>query len=446
MPMKSPTKKETPALRTPESTNSGRDKTTDSADLHYFIKQAFVRRRGGLSQVTLKICLVYNILALMVLPVVGKPSIVGYFLLMHVILFALGLLTLVYKNKIKSLAPNVIPVLLLSPALINFYAAYYHIAENDQIRTIMGASTAIICGGAMCFLDPRDGVKRGISALLCIVVGFLAFAESPAGPLLAVVNLAAVGGGFMVTLIHDRDFRIMTEREYKLLIQAAPAKIVRQSALSNADIDQVFSPQNRYCVCLSSDWRDYQTVSSSMTANGLATALGAYYDMCEELLEQIFPEGNYYSDWIADEFFLVVFAKDDLEERNIVNLTLNFGAELIEAKKKFHLTYGVPKAIDIGVSSGPALIGMMGPEGHRKATALGEVPGQSRRLQALGKVIRQTRGDVDRIIFAAETLMDITVALDVEEFLLEDKSQLRNLDADKVYYLESNRDKLKISA
>jgi hypothetical protein len=79
---------------------------------------------------------------------------------------------------------------------------------------------------------------------------------------------------------------------------------------------------------------------------------------------------------------------------------------------------------------------MMGPAGHRKATALGEVPGHARRLQSLGKTIRQAQGDTDRVIFAAPTLMEITEALAVTEFKLEDKHQLRNMASTSVFYLE----------
>ncbi len=411
-------------------------KVVASSDLLYFTKQAVIRRSHSQQDLVIRISMFYNAISMAILPIAGKPTLANYFVMMHGCLFTLASLSLIKTPVRKHVLKFVIPVLLISPALINFYAAYYHIAENDHVRTIMGASTAIICGGFMSFIDPRGALPRGISAFLCIIVGFLAFAASAAGGILAIVNGVAVGGSFIVTLIHDRDFRTTIEREYRLLVQAAPAKIVRESASSNVDVNNVFQPKMRHCVCLSSDWRDYQSVSATVSADSLAGALGRYYDMCENLLSQIFPDGNYYSDWIADEFFLVIFAKDEVEEKRLVNLALKFAEELIREKQVFQKDNGVPAAIDVGVSSGLALIGMMGPAGHRKATALGEVPGQARRLQALGKTIRQTRGDTDRVIFAAPTLMEITEALAVTEFKLEDKTQLRNMDRSSVFYME----------
>lgn len=425
-----------PAQEQLDKANSSNQKDMASSDLLYFTKQAFIRRSLAQQEMVIRIGMFYNAIAMAVLPIAAEPMLANYFIMMHGCLFTLALLALFKTPKRDHILRFAIPVLLISPALINFYAAYYHIAENDAVRTVMGASTAIICGSFMSFIDPRSGLSRGLSALLCILLGFLAFSESEAGRILIIVNGVAVGGSFAVTLIHDRDFRTTIEREYKLLVQAAPAKIVRESASSNADVDKVFEPKMRHCVCLSSDWRDYQSVSASVSANNLAGALGRYYDMCENLLAQVFPDGNYYSDWIADEFFLVIFAKDEAEEKRLVNLALKFSEELIREKEVFQKANGVPAAIDVGVSCGLALIGMMGPAGHRKATALGEVPGQARRLQSLGKTIRQTKGDADRVIFAAPTLMEITEALAVTEFKLEDKKQLRNMDSSSVFYLE----------
>jgi len=419
-----------------DKAKSSHQKDMASSDLNYFTNQAFMRRSKSQQDLVIRIAMFYNPIAMAVLPFAGKPTLANYFIMMHGFLFTLALLGFFKTPKRDFILRIIIPALLITPSLINFYAAYYHIAESDHIRTIMGASTAIICGSFMSFIDPRGTLPRGLSALFCVLVGFLAFAESPAGGILAIVNGVAVGGSFVVTLIHDRDFRTTIEREYKLLVQAAPAKIVRESASSNVDVNKVFEPKMRHCVCLSSDWRDYQSVSASVSADSLAGAIGRYYDMCENLLSQIFPDGNYYSDWIADEFFLVIFAKDQVEEKRLVNQTLKFAEELIKHKEVFQKSNGVPAAIDVGVSSGLALIGMMGPLGHRKATALGEVPGQARRLQALGKAIRQTRGDTDRVIFAAPTLMEITEALAVTEFKLEDKKQLRNMDSSSVFYLE----------
>ena len=414
-----------------------------SVDQRYFIEQALIRRCQAQQDLVIRIALGYNALAMSILPLAGKAVLVKYFVSIHAVLFVTAFLALFKSAKRAFLIWFMMPFWLMCPALINFFGAYYHIAENDVTRTILTVSTAIICSSFMLLIDPRGKVPRVFSAIFCATIGFVAFYSSAAGGVLAMVNSVAILGSLGITFLHDRTFKETVIREFKLLIQAAPAKIVRQSASSNTDVDTVFGPKRRHCVCLSTDWREYQAMSSAMPPDKLAAALGAYYDMCERLASEMFPEGNYYSDWIADELFLVIFAKDHDEEKTLVNMTLQFSTRLLAAKDAFAEVHGLPAGIDIGISSGVSLIGMMGPAGHRKATALGDVPGQARRLQSIGKHIRQREGEADRVIFGAATLLEISEAFAVEEFTLEDRKQLRNMNHDRVFYIQPNKDQKK---
>lgn len=96
----------------------------------------------------------------------------------------------------------------------------------------------------------------------------------------------------------------------------------------------------------------------------------------------------------------------------------------------------LPINIDVGVASGVALIGMMGPAGHRKATALGDVPGQARRYQEIGKQIRRKFGENDRVLFGYNSLLQITQPFDVKQFELEAGGKVRDVAEDRVFYLE----------
>ena len=74
---------------------------------------------------------------------------------------------------------------------------------------------------------------------------------------------------------------------------------------------------------------------------------------------------------------------------------------------------------------------MMGPASHRKATALGDVPGQARRLQSAGKILRDVFGNRDPIMFGAKSLLQVTAPFDVREFLLDPKNSIRDFKDDK---------------
>jgi len=82
-------------------------------------------------------------------------------------------------------------------------------------------------------------------------------------------------------------------------------------------------------------------------------------------------------------------------------------------------------------------MGLMGPKGFRKATALGETPGLARRLQSTGKILRRKLSDVDRIIFNGEVLMKLRDGCDLKKWTKPDEISLRDLEDKELYYIES---------
>lgn len=231
-------------------------------------------------------------------------------------------------------------------------------------------------------------------------------------------------------------------REFRLRGKIAPAHIVRRSGGDEAELHATFEPQIRRSVCISSDWRNYQKLSRNMDPKRLALALNEYYDLCYSLLKKQFPEGNYYTDWIADELFIVVFVEDGKSEKSIVNASLQFACALTQAKEVFRGSHGLPAAIDIGVAFGATLTGMMGPEGFRKATALGEIPGRARRLQATGKLLRIKFGERDRVLFDEDVLMLIKLPFDVKAFEMTPNKRQRDLPFGSLFYVEPNEEKV----
>jgi hypothetical protein len=115
---------------------------------------------------------------------------------------------------------------------------------------------------------------------------------------------------------------------------------------------------------------------------------------------------------------------------------LTFASGLVEKKQEFVEKNGLQISIDIGVSSGVSLIGMMGPPGHRKATALGDVPGQARRFQMAGKYLRSKFGESDRVIFGSNSLMQITEPFDIKQFDLSGDEKIRDLGDRALFYIE----------
>ena len=415
-----------------------------SPDERFFVQEAISQRRLMNAEVASRLSIVYNILMLGLLPFVTVEPVRSYLSYFHLGMIFLTLPMYFSPRKIRPIMEKVgfkiiLPIAILLPSVAYYTVIYKFVPDLSGSRALMAINHVMILNAFVLLVHPGSRFQRVLAVGLFGVLGSFAFSKSSTPGIFIFINLSSASAGLLITFLFDRQHRAMAQREFRLLIQAAPAKIVRQSASSNIDIMNFFAPTERHCVCISSDWRGYQGISSSMATRKLSEALGAYYEMCERLLSKAFPEGNYYTDWIADELFVVVFAKDEREEKLLVNDALQFSHDLILEKKQFTADFGFQMAIDIGVSSGVSLIGMMGPSSHRKATALGDVPGHSRRLQTVGKYIRQRCGEHDRVVFGSASLFELSAPFDVKEFVLDEKSQLRDLNQDRVFYIEPHQ-------
>jgi hypothetical protein len=418
------------------TTLAERDDAFQSTDERYFCRRYISRIENDLQDISIPIGIAYNFASAALIPIIGEMNhVTESLIVMHAVVALLSISAFI-KSSRQHLAR-----LYLMPALLFFAPLSYLAATSEFIQTDNSAGTLLMTSIALVvsiFAILISPAKSFVYIPLATIISSFAIYSTfnhPFGNTLSLIFvLANLATASFRRMQHLRQLAL-AKQEYALLLQAAPAKIIRHSAESQKTITDLFAPQELQCVCLSSDWRGYQTLSANKSAKDIAVTLGEYYKACGELLAKWLPEGNYYADWIADELFVVAFSKDARGNREVANQMLLFSAELIQFKQSFYKKYGFPEAIDIGISSGAALIGMMGPDWHKKATALGEVPGQSRRYQAAGKLLRVEIGQTDRIIFGPETLLMIERPFDIAEFKVSDAKKIRDIDTKSIYFL-----------
>ena len=412
-----------------------------SADEEYFVRIAMERRREASAEVAVRIGVVYDLIMPAVVLSMEAIKTQNLIILFHALHLVLMLPMFINHPTLTPIIKNVgrrfiLPISIVAP--VAFYA--YLLATRSGVDVDKAYFLGVTHIYALCnfiiIIHPGAALARTITMILLSFISYLVFSQQQMTGVLGGTNALSMCVGLFITFSIDRQNRILAQKEFQLMIQAAPAKIVRQSASANDDLGQLFAPSNRHCVCISSDWRGYQALSAKISSDELSKAIGAYYEMTDKLLSHLFPEGNYYTDWIADELFVVIFAKDATEETGLINAGLEFARQLILQKQQFTKDMNLPINIDVGVASGVALIGMMGPTGHRKATALGDVPGQARRYQEIAKQIRKKFGDSDRVLFGYNSLLQITQPFEVKQFDLEAGGKVRDVAEDRVFYME----------
>lgn len=413
---------------------------TNGSDESFFCAQYVTRQEIDLQNIALKIGIAYNFTSAALVPKFGDPTISHELMIMHVFAGILSIAVLCDKSIRQNLRKFLFPVLLLFAPLTYLWLTQRFIAISDESQTLLTGSLALVVSIFAIIMGPgRKTFFLGVPLLLG-GAGFFATLDHKFGLVWSLINLLTNVATAAFRFLQQNQHYEIARREYSLLTQAAPAKIIRHSIETNKAIADVFAPKIRRCVCLSSDWRGYQSLSAKIAPDKLAATLGDYYNLCGNLLARHFPDGNYYSDWIADEFFVVVFHRDGGEDDLLVDQMIGFSVDLLREKAAFQRLYGLPNAIDIGISSGRGLIGMMGPSSHKKATALGDVPGLARRYQSAGKLLRNSRGQSDRIIFGSQSLLDIRFPFDIHEMRLSHSGALRDLDDQCIYYLEPKFD------
>ena len=90
---------------------------------------------------------------------------------------------------------------------------------------------------------------------------------------------------------------------------------------------------------LAMDWRNFQEIAASKDPKYVENLFQQFYNEVFIELDRIFPEGNYYADWTADELFIIFYGEE--EEKEIVKTE----ALKYDGKKKFmDGCYGAYKA------------------------------------------------------------------------------------------------------
>ena len=381
--------------------------------------------------------IIYHLASMFFLPIMAHPALVPVYYLTHgislVFVFVVSLdrfqkpktMRLLYFALSLILVGGYLTALLVLYKTPDVETNYY----NDLYAGLM-AVTAITL-----FLLPNIGrlnlVVTGLIVLYAAFVGSVApFHDNW---ILVFISTACFSVAYKSYL--SRIQILGFKRQYELTKNFAPIQVMNGAVESTQSIANTFKNESKFCVCISSDWRGYQKLSSQINADALAKVLEDYYGVCIGLLNHHFPCGNYFADWIADELFVVIYPDESMSDTDLVNAALEYSLELLQEKIPFYKKYGLPEAIDIGISTGQASLGLMGPKNNRKLTALGEVPGRSRRIQGTGKLLRARLGEQDRVILGLESLMQISKAFPIKSYTVEGR-RLRDLEDDKLFYIQ----------
>lgn len=195
-------------------------------------------------------------------------------------------------------------------------------------------------------------------------------------------------------------YNLFTQRSF--LVKQFPERIAERIMMADENLPSELEPRMRPCVCLSVDWRSFQSMTSLISAPNLAKAIAESHNILLEFVKESSPDDCFYTEWIADEFFVTLYSRQD-DPVEVVAKTHKL-LQLI-AKKFVPFTQErkipIQPSIDVGASLGMGLVGLIGPESMAKLTVSGPVGGIAKRLQDEAKLFRIEHSlEADNITFA----------------------------------------------
>lgn len=237
-----------------------------------------------------------------------------------------------------------------------------------------------------------------IFTLTCLLAAAVVAVANPAVIGEVGVFVFAIFGTVTMFLVSRQVFARSLLSKYRNLLSLQPAVVAKRLTVSDRRLldDEAFQARDRFTVCLSSDWRNYQAMTASREPKMISRLFEVYYNIVFEALSIAAPSGRYYADWTADEIMVIFYGDSDDEREQVIREALEFARVMatdvpdrVKAEMDMVLKY------DIGIATGVGYLGLQGPRERRKTTIAGEVAGTAKRLETEGKDLRGRGFDDD---------------------------------------------------
>ena len=246
---------------------------------------------------------------------------------------------------------------------------------------------------------------------------------------------------FVSGYLYRRKFIISMYERYYNTASLVPKNVAKYIAMTDGviELEKIFKPSNRFTVCLSSDWRNFQEIAATKDPEFVENLFQQFYNEVFIEIDRIFPEGNYYADWTADELFIIFFSNDDNDEK-LINNALEFAHVFSkDVFNKINKTLGLNLMYDIGMSAGIGLLGLQGPDKLKKTTITGESAGTAKRLETEAKELRRDKIYKNPILIMDKYLYSYAESLKTFKGNLEEIVATTKDIKDGKYYLYTKK-------
>jgi hypothetical protein len=307
------------------------------------------------------------------------------------LLFCAGVLIgekLLPKSRLRDLVLLVVPVV----GINWLFMVFLQITGKDYIQTVSTGSLLIAFFSS--FITHRFGqantILLALSTAGALLTNYLS-QSTQQNEILHYILCHLFSYGIMFYL--RREFFSGIQVRYENFRALVPPKLAWHLALmqeKSRDLRKVFEAKDRFAVCLSSDWRGYQSLAKTHTPAQISELFRIYYDIVWEQLDRNVPSGCYYADWWADELFVIFFEEGESRGEVVLHALEFANALATKIHEEIQSKLNISLNFDIGMSAGIGFIGLQGPQKRMKTTISGEMAGVAKRLEMQAKALRIT--------------------------------------------------------
>ena len=321
-----------------------------------------------------------------------SPSIYSGTRVMMMIVYILQLV-IIFKFYTEPREYNYSIGILLLPLTYNIAYTYFlsaaNTADNYYMTLLLANFLTILLSNLFLYKFYKEQYTLTSLSILCL---FLLSLLRPdlSNDIIKLIFVHLLS--FIICIYYRYQFIAALSSKYSHLSSLLPNKYAKLMSVSDKplDINSLFPTKEYYSVCLCSDWRGYQEISTSKEHKEIETMVESFYDIIYDELEKSNLSGQYYADWTADELFIVFY--DEIGNDSRVNKEALKFAHSLSTKLYLEISSLVDNDLkyDVGLSSGIGLIGLQGPGNYKKTSITGQVAGNSKRFETQAKLIRST--------------------------------------------------------
>ena len=307
----------------------------------------------------------------------------------------LALIAYDYQRKKYRLNILGLSTLLVGSTTVVNFLYHYYLAQSpgaDRFTVVFGNLLVSVLSVIVVHRFAMAQALMFLPALTSSIIHQLLFPELKNDFLLVSISLVIA---YFLSWFLRKEFKKSLSIQFRNLNNMIPKREAYLITVldSQKAWNKVFRPELRNSVCLCADWRGYQRIAKQVKPEVLSKYFEVFYEPAIALLEKIDPEGTYYANWVADEFFVIFYDKDDDAEA-IKTRALQF-AKAFASTFYVHMKplFDFDLRYDIGLSFGRGLLGMQGPRGLKRTTISAEHAGTAKRLQTEAKELRLTSSE-----------------------------------------------------